>query len=44
MCMENKMPLAVFDLNEKNSIANAMVGKINGTVVTVQEDEYARKN
>jgi len=35
MCMENKMSLAVFDLNEKNSIANAMVGKINGTVVTV---------
>jgi len=35
MCMENKMSLAVFDLNEKNSIANAMVGKINGTVETV---------
>lgn len=35
MCMEHKMPMAVFDLNEKDSIANAMLGKINGTVVTV---------
>ena len=34
MCMENKMPLAVFSLNEKDSIANAMQGKINGTIVT----------
>ena len=35
MCMEHKRPMAVFDLNEENSIANAMTGKINGTVVTV---------
>ena len=35
MCMEHKMPMAVFDLNEKDSIANAMQGKINGTIVTV---------
>lgn len=35
MCMENKMPMAVFGLNEKDSITNAMRGKINGTVVTV---------
>ncbi len=35
MCMEHKMPMAVFDLNEENSIADAMQGKINGTVVTV---------
>ena len=35
MCMEHKMPMAVFDLNEENSIADAMTGKINGTVVTV---------
>jgi len=35
MCMEHKMPMAVFDLNEKNSIAGAMQGKINGTLVTV---------
>ncbi len=34
MCMENKMPLAVFSLNEKDGIANAMQGKINGTIVT----------
>ncbi len=35
MCMEHRMPMAVFDLNEENSIADAMRGKINGTVVTV---------
>ena len=35
MCLEHKMPLAVFDLNEKDSIANAMQGHINGTIVTV---------
>ena len=35
MCQENHMPLAVFDLNEENSSANAMQGKINGTIVTV---------
>ena len=29
------MPIAVFDLNEENSIKNALEGKINGTVVTV---------
>ena len=34
MCMENKMSLAVFSLNEKDGIANAMQGKINGTIVT----------
>ena len=35
LCMENRIPLAVFDLNQENSIADAMQGKINGTVVTV---------
>ena len=35
MCMENKMPMAVFGLNEENGIANALRGKINGTIVTV---------
>ena len=35
MCMEHKMPMAVFDLNEKDSIAQAMQGKINATIVTV---------
>jgi uridylate kinase len=34
MCMENKMPLAIFSLNETDGIANAMQGKINGTIVT----------
>ena len=35
MCMENKMPLMVFGLEEENSIGNALSGKFNGTVVTV---------
>ncbi len=34
MCMEHRMPMAVFSLNEENGIINAMQGKINGTVVT----------
>ena len=35
MCMENLMPLMVFGLEEENSIVNALSGKFNGTVVTV---------
>ncbi len=35
MCMEAKMPLFVFDLNDKDSIRNAVLGKISGTKVTV---------
>lgn len=35
MCMENKMPLMVFGFEEENSIVNALSGKFNGTVVTV---------
>lgn len=35
MCMEHKMSMAVFDLGEPDGIANAMQGKINGTIVTV---------
>ena len=35
MCVENKMPLMVFGLEEENSIVNALSGKFNGTVVTV---------
>ncbi len=34
LCMENHMPLAIFSLNEKHGIANALKGKINGTRVT----------
>lgn len=34
MCMENRVPMAVFSLNEKDGIVNAMQGKINGTIVT----------
>lgn len=35
MCMENHMPMYVFALNEENSIVNAVNGKFNGTIVTV---------
>lgn len=35
LCMENKMPMLVFGLNEKDSIVNAAKGKITGTKVTV---------
>ena len=35
MCMEHKMPMAVFSLNEKDGIANAMQGRVNGTLATV---------
>ena len=35
MCMENKMPMYGFGLNEENSIVNAMSGKFSGTKVTV---------
>lgn len=34
LCMEHRMPMAVFSLNEENGIAEAMQGRINGTVVT----------
>ena len=35
MCMENKMPMMVFGLNEENSIINTVNGKFSGTKVTV---------
>ena len=35
LCMENKMPMLVFGLNEKDSIINAAHGKITGTRVLV---------
>ena len=35
MCLENKMPLLVFGLNEENSIVNTVAGKFTGTKVTV---------
>ena len=34
MCLENHMPLAVFGLNEENSITKAMNGTITGMIVT----------
>ncbi|MBO4292077.1 MAG: UMP kinase [Lachnospiraceae bacterium] len=35
LARDNHMPMWVFDLNEENSIVNAMTGKFNGTKVTV---------
>ncbi len=35
MCLENKMPLLVFGLNEENSIVNTVKGNFNGTKVLV---------
>ncbi|MDO4339005.1 MAG: UMP kinase [Eubacteriales bacterium] len=35
MCMEQKMPMLVFGLEEENSIINAVQGKFSGTRVTV---------
>ncbi len=35
LCLENKMPLVIFGLEEENSIINTMSGAFNGTFVTV---------
>lgn len=35
MCLENKMPMLVFGLNEENSIVNTISGTFTGTKVTV---------
>ncbi len=35
LCMENKMPMYVFGLNEENGIVKAMTGSFHGTKVTV---------
>ena len=34
LCMDNKMPIVVFDLMTKNNIKNAVLGKKVGTLVT----------
>ena len=36
LCMEQKMPMIVFGLNEENSIVNAAHGNTTGTIVTVE--------
>ena len=35
LCMENKMPMLVFGLNEENSIVETVKGNFKGTRVTV---------
>ena len=35
LCMENKMPMCVFGLNEENSIINSVSGTCTGTMITV---------
>ena len=37
LCMENHMPLAVFSLNKPGAIADALKGKIDGTIITADE-------
>ncbi|MDO4438119.1 MAG: UMP kinase [Eubacteriales bacterium] len=34
LCMENHMPLSVFSLNKQGAIADALNGKIDGTIIT----------
>lgn len=36
LCMENKMPMLMFGLNEKDSIINTVSGKFTGTKITVE--------
>ena len=36
LCMENKMPMKIFGLNEENSIINAVQGKFTGTKIIVE--------
>ncbi len=36
MALENRMPMYIFSLNEKNSIVNTVNGNFNGTRVTVE--------
>lgn len=36
LCMENKMPMMLFGLNEENSIVNAVTGKFTGTKIIVE--------
>ncbi len=33
LCMENKMPMKIFGLNEENSIINAVNGNFTGTII-----------
>lgn len=35
MCMENRMPMLIFGLNEKDSIINTVNGNFSGTKITV---------
>lgn len=35
LCMENKMPMRLFGLNEKDSIVNAVSGRFTGTKITI---------
>lgn len=35
LCMENKVPMMIFGLNEKDSIINTVNGKFTGTKITV---------
>ena len=36
LCMENKMPMLIFGLNEENSIINNVTGNVTVTIITVE--------
>ena len=36
MCLENKMPMMIFGLNEENSIVKSLTGEFTGTYVNVE--------
>ena len=36
LCMQNKIPMKVFGLNEKDSIIQAVQGDSTGTIITVE--------
>ena len=38
LCLENKMPMMLFGLNEENSIVNTLTGTFTGTYVYVDEE------
>lgn len=37
LCMDNKVPIIVFDMMQKNNIKNAVLGKKVGTLVTSED-------
>jgi len=36
LCMDNKLPIIVFDMMNRNNIKNVVLGKKVGTIVTAE--------